>query len=240
VQDGNIDVLGFSSCARVQMCVLRGYGQSSYSASYKHIPRVTQMKLLHIDSSVLWPHSSAARFPPHRGPAAPIHPRPSGHLPRPTQTRCASVGIASRAGPGRHGPRHRCSRISPPARPAGRVFGRRHRRTRAPMYNFTIPASSRPGSDRVLVAGKTFKYDARVSMAGRQPRASSSRSRAAAITAPARGRRRRTSRNLFALGVRFIGVSNPNHLGRRNPGRPRASREGGRGRLASRDNLNAA
>ena len=40
------------------MCVLAGFIDGhSYSASYKLIPRVTHMKLLHIDSSVLGPHS---------------------------------------------------------------------------------------------------------------------------------------------------------------------------------------
>src|SRR6202521_2770531 len=40
------------------MCVLARFADShSYSLSYKHIPRVTIMKLLHIDSSVLGPHS---------------------------------------------------------------------------------------------------------------------------------------------------------------------------------------
>src|ERR1700719_1878427 len=40
------------------MCLLAAFADShSYSLSYKHIPRVTFMKLLHIDSSVLGPHS---------------------------------------------------------------------------------------------------------------------------------------------------------------------------------------
>jgi hypothetical protein len=40
------------------MCVLAGFADGhSYSLSYKHIPKVTLMKLLHIDSSVLGPHS---------------------------------------------------------------------------------------------------------------------------------------------------------------------------------------
>src|SRR5713226_7949480 len=40
------------------MCLLAGVADShSYSLSYKHIPRVNAMKLLHIDSSVLGPHS---------------------------------------------------------------------------------------------------------------------------------------------------------------------------------------
>src|SRR5258708_11265601 len=46
-------------CARVsKMCLLAGFADShSYSPSYKLIPRVNTMKLLHIDSSVLGPHS---------------------------------------------------------------------------------------------------------------------------------------------------------------------------------------
>src|SRR4030081_788698 len=40
------------------MCLLAGFADShSYSPSYKHIPRVNAMKLLHIDSSVLGPNS---------------------------------------------------------------------------------------------------------------------------------------------------------------------------------------
>src|SRR5260370_39329451 len=40
------------------MCVLARFADShSYSLSYKLIPRVNTMKLLHIDSSVLGPHS---------------------------------------------------------------------------------------------------------------------------------------------------------------------------------------
>src|SRR5712692_4271110 len=46
-------------CARVsKMCLLAGFANShSYSLSYKLIPRVNDMKLLHIDSSVLGAHS---------------------------------------------------------------------------------------------------------------------------------------------------------------------------------------
>src|SRR6202035_5338468 len=58
-QDRNSGVLRFQRCARVsKMCVLAGFADShSYSPSYKLIPRVNAMKLLHIDSSVLGPHS---------------------------------------------------------------------------------------------------------------------------------------------------------------------------------------
>src|SRR6266853_560907 len=46
-------------CARVsKKCLLVRFADShSYSVSYKHIPRMPPMKLLHIDSSVLGPHS---------------------------------------------------------------------------------------------------------------------------------------------------------------------------------------
>src|SRR5207253_10089233 len=58
-QDRQLDVLWFQRCARVsKMCVLAEFNDShSYSLSYKTIPEVTHMKLLHIDSSVLGPHS---------------------------------------------------------------------------------------------------------------------------------------------------------------------------------------
>jgi len=58
-QDRHSGVLGYHGCARVsKMCVLAEFADShSYSLSYKLIPRVTIMKLLHIDSSVLGPHS---------------------------------------------------------------------------------------------------------------------------------------------------------------------------------------
>src|SRR6267378_3682669 len=53
-QDGHSDVLRFQNGALVsKMCLLAGFaGSHSYSLSYKHIPRMTIMKLLHIDSSV--------------------------------------------------------------------------------------------------------------------------------------------------------------------------------------------
>src|ERR1700709_1776606 len=46
-------------CARVsKKCLLVRFADShSYSVSYKHIPRMNAMKLLHIDSSVLGPTS---------------------------------------------------------------------------------------------------------------------------------------------------------------------------------------
>src|SRR6267378_8005470 len=46
-------------CAPVsKKCLLVRFADShSYSVSYKHIPRMPPMKLLHIDSSVLGPHS---------------------------------------------------------------------------------------------------------------------------------------------------------------------------------------
>src|SRR5207249_1525752 len=157
--------LGFQNCARVsKLCVLAGViGGHSYSSSYKHIPRVTQMKLLHIDSSVLGPHSvsravSAAIVDRLRQSTsglqvsyrdltqAPLAHLSGSHL-------AAGQGATPEAS-------------LQPDIAAGQavleeflaadivVLG-------APMYNFTIPSQLKAWIDRILVAGKTFKYDAR-------------------------------------------------------------------------------
>ena len=57
----------------------------------------------------------------------------------------------------------------------------------APMYNFTIPSQLKAWIDRILVAGKTFKYSAQgvEGLAGNK-RVTSSRSRAAAFMVRAR------------------------------------------------------
>ena len=56
----------------------------------------------------------------------------------------------------------------------------------APMYNFTIPSQLKAWIDRILVAGKTFKYSRKASKVWPATSASSSRSRAAAFMARAR------------------------------------------------------
>src|SRR3981189_318264 len=106
------------------MCVLAGVaGSHSYSVSYKLIPRVTAMKLLHIDSSVLGPHSVSRQV------SAAIVDRPA-HAPPGRALRAVGVEFLS-------------ADIV--------VIG-------APMYNFTIPSQLKAWIDRIVVAGKTFKY----------------------------------------------------------------------------------
>src|ERR1700728_3745271 len=145
------------------MCLLAGFADShSYSLSYKHIPRVTTMKLLHIDSSVLGPHSvsrqvSAAIVDRLRRETTgldityrdlsltPLAHLSGSHL-------AAAQGAAPEA-------------ALQPDLAAGQavldeflaadivVLG-------APMYNFTLPSQLKAWIDRIVVAGKTFKYDA--------------------------------------------------------------------------------
>ena len=83
----------------------------------------------------------------------------------------------------------------------------------APMYNFTIPSQLKAWIDRILVAGKTFKYSARASKAWPATSASSSRSRAADFTAPgtpaAVGEHLETYLR-WVFG--FIGVQNPEFI----------------------------
>src|ERR1700675_707442 len=143
------------------MCVLAGFADShSYSLSYKHIPRVTLMKLLHIDSSVLGSHSvsrqvSAAIVDRLRK-ATPgleivyrdLTSTPLAHLSG--SYLAAAQGAAPEA-------------ALQQALAAGKtvmdeflaadivVLG-------APMYNFTIPSQLKAWIDRIVVAGKTFKY----------------------------------------------------------------------------------
>src|SRR5258705_1623268 len=151
-------------CAPVsKMCLLARFANShSYSLSYKLIPRVNDMKLLHIDSSVLGPHSvsrqvSAAIVDRLRrtSPGLEIVYRdlsltPLAHL--------SGWHLAAAQGA-----------VPEPALQhdlaAGQavldeflaadivVLG-------APMYNFTIPSQLKAWIDRILVAGKTFKYGA--------------------------------------------------------------------------------
>src|SRR5258708_15257470 len=142
------------------MCLLAGFADGhSYRLSYKLIPRVIMMKLLHIDSSVLGPHSvsrqvSAAIVDRLRQTTAGLDivyrdltGTPLGHLSGP------HLGAAQGAVP----------EALQRDLAAGQavmdeflaadivVIG-------APMYNFTIPSQLKAWIDRILVAGKTFKY----------------------------------------------------------------------------------
>src|SRR5258708_18756922 len=164
-QDRHSGVLGYHGCARVsKMCVLAEFADShSYSLSYKLIPRVTIMKLLHIDSSVLGPHSVSrqvsAAIVNRLAEATPglevvyrdLTSTPLAHLSG--SLLAAGQGAAPDAGLQQD-------------LAAGQavldeflaadivVLG-------APMYNFTIPTQLKAWIDRIVVAGKTFKYDAK-------------------------------------------------------------------------------
>src|SRR5258706_2210459 len=151
-------------CARVsKMCLLAGLADShSYSLSYKLIPRVNAMKLLHIDSSVLGPHSISRQLsaaivdrlrkarPGLETAYRDLATTPLAHLSGPHLA--AAQGAAPEADLQRD-------------LAAGQtvmdeflaadivVLG-------APMYNFTIPSQLKAWIDRIVVAGKTFKYGA--------------------------------------------------------------------------------
>jgi len=106
----------------------------------------------------------------------------------------------------------------------------------APMYNFTIPSQLKAWIDRIVVAGKTFKYGAE----GVEGLAGNKR----VIVAISRGGfygghgggSRRICGNLFALGVRLYRRQEPRiHFSRRRPGWVGTPREGTDWRLASRN-----
>src|SRR5258708_4033780 len=151
-------------CARVsKMCLLAGFADShSYSPSYKHIPRVNAMKLLHIDSSVLGPHSvsrqvSAAIVERLRKatPGLNVVNRDltltplahlSGHHLAAGQGAAADEALQQDLAAGQ-------AVLEEFLAADIVVLG-------APMYNFTVPSQLKAWIDRILVAGKTFKYDA--------------------------------------------------------------------------------
>src|SRR5216684_4399080 len=145
------------------MCVLAGVaGSHSYSLSYKLIPRVNAMKLLHIDSSVLGPHSVSRQV------SAAIVDRLRQATPglEIAYRDLSSMPLAHLSGS------HLAAAQGATAEAALQqdlaagqavldeflaadivVLG-------APMYNFTIPSQLKAWIDRILVAGKTFKYGA--------------------------------------------------------------------------------
>src|ERR1700726_3658954 len=163
-QDRHFDVLGFHRCARVsKMCVLaRLLDSHSYSLSYKPIPRVKTMKLLHIDSSVLGPHSVSRQV------SAAIVDRLSKATPGLdiVYRDLTSTPLAHLSGPHLAAPQAGTADAAlQQDLDAGQavlneflaadivVLG-------APMYNFTIPSQLKAWIDRIVVAGKTFKYGA--------------------------------------------------------------------------------
>src|ERR1700678_1223655 len=143
------------------MCLLvRFAGSHSYSLSYKHIPRVNAMKLLHVDSSVLGPHSVSRQVS-----AAIVDRLRKAELGLEIVYRdLTSPPLAHLSGPHLAAAQGAVSEADLQQDLAtGQavmdefldadivVLG-------APMYNFTIPSQLKAWIDRIVVAGNTFKY----------------------------------------------------------------------------------
>jgi FMN-dependent NADH-azoreductase len=107
------------------------------------------------------------------------------------------------------------------------------------MYNFTIPSQLRAWIDRILVAGKTFKYGAQgvEGLAAKRVIVAISRGDITARHRPPSA----NIWNLFAVGVRLYRRDRSGiHFRGWDPGQPRTPRESGRQRLMAAGNLNAA
>ncbi|MDN3278890.1 NAD(P)H-dependent oxidoreductase [Frankia sp. RB7] len=120
------------------------------------------MKLLHIDSSVLGPHSVSRQV------SAAIVDRLSQATPSLdlvyrdlTQTPLAHLsGSHLAAAQGAPAPAELGPDLAASAAVLNEFLDADIVVIGAPMYNFTIPSQLKAWIDRVLVAGKTFKYDA--------------------------------------------------------------------------------
>ena len=106
----------------------------------------------------------------------------------------------------------------------------------APMYNFTIPSQLKAWIDRILVAGKTFKYGAQgvEGLAGnKRVIVAISRGGFYGAGTPAAVGEHLETYLRWVFG--FIGINDPGiHFRRRHPGRARASRKSRGRRAASR------
>src|ERR1700737_431725 len=145
------------------MCLLAVFADShSYSLSYKHIPRLNAMKLLHIDSSVLGPHSVSRQL------SAAIVDRLRQTTPglEVAYRDLTSTPLAHLSGPHLSAAQ---GAVPEPALSLDLAAGQAVMEEflaadivvlGAPMYNFTIPSQLKAWIDRILVAGKTFRYGA--------------------------------------------------------------------------------
>src|SRR6478752_5309340 len=108
------------------------------------------MKLLHIDSSVLGPHSVSRQV------SAAIVDR----LRQATPSLALVSGSHLAAAQGAPAPAELGPDLAASAAVLNEFLDADIVVIGAPMYNFTIPSQLKAWIDRVLVAGKTFKYDA--------------------------------------------------------------------------------
>src|SRR3981189_2564025 len=143
------------------MCVLAGVaGSHSYSLSYKLIPRVNAMKLLHIDSSVLGPHSvsrqvSAAIVDRLRQ-ATPGLEVAYRDLPSTPLAHLSGSHLA--AGQGAVPEAALQQELAAGQAVLDEFLAADIVVLGAPMYNFTLPRLGNLFVDTLLVAGQTFKY----------------------------------------------------------------------------------
>ena len=197
------------------------------------------MKLLHIDSSVLGPHSVSRQV------SAAIVDRLRQTTPGleiiyrdlSADAAGASVGLASRGRARRDARRRLQHDLAAGQAVLDEFLAADIVVLGAPMYNFTIPSQLKAWIDRIVVAGKTFKYGAQgpEGLAGNK-RVIVAISRGGFYGAGTPAAVGRTSGNLSALGVRLHRRRESRiHFRRRHPGRTRTSREGAGGRAASGD-----
>src|SRR5829696_5101749 len=156
---GLIDVLGCKKCA-----FLRGFATVTHIAPVTNLyQRVTStMKLLHLDSSVLGPHSVSRQV------SAAIVQRLRQSTPGLevsyrdlTQTPLAHLtGSHLAAGQGATPAASLCEDSAAGQAVLEEFLAAGIIVLGAPMYNFTIPSQLKAWIDRILVAGKTFKYGA--------------------------------------------------------------------------------
>ena len=102
------------------------------------------------------------------------------------------------------------------------------------MYNFTIPSQLKAWIDRIMVAGKTFKYGAQGAeglAGGKRVIVAISRGGFYGADTPAAVGEHLETYLRWVFG--FIGITQSGiHFSRRRPGRPRAPRKGAVGRAA--------
>src|SRR5437763_4149486 len=136
------------------------FDSHSCSAGYKSIPWVNRMKLLHIDSSVLGPHSVSRQV------SAAVVDRLRQTIPSLdivyrdlTQTPLAHLsGSHLAVAQGAPAPAELTPDLAASAAVLNEFLAADIVVIGAPMYNFTIPSQLKAWIDRVLVAGKTFKH----------------------------------------------------------------------------------
>ncbi len=190
------------------------------------------------------PLRQPAGFRRDRRPLAPGDAGPRHRLSRPHRRRRWRICPARIWRPRKaRRPTPHCCRTSPPARPCWKSFSAADIVVLgAPMYNFTIPSQLKAWIDRIVVAGKTFKYGANGAegLAGNK-RVIIAISRGGFYGADTPMAVARAPRNLSALGVRLHRRHEPRiHFRRRHQVGPEHREKALAGALQAATNLHAA